>query len=42
MSTKDIADLINDAMEMSNKGLKSLLKDAKKGFKKMTESPFEG
>lgn len=42
MSTKDLANLINDAMEMSSKGLKSLVKDAKKGFKKMTESPFEG
>ena len=42
MSTKDIADLINDAIEMSNKGLKSLVKDAKKGFKKIAESPFKG
>ena len=41
MLTKDIADLINDAMEMSNKGLKSLVKDAKKGFKKIAESPFK-
>ena len=42
MSTKDITDLINDAMEMSSKGLKSLVKDAKKGFKKIAESPFKG
>ena len=41
MSPKEITDIINEVIQMSNKGLSSLVKDAKKGFKKIAESPFK-
>ena len=41
MSANEIADMLNEVLEMSSKGLKSLVKDAKKGFKKIAESPFK-
>ena len=41
MTAKEIEGLINDVLERSNKGLSSLVRDAKKGFKKIAESPFK-
>ena len=41
MSTNEIAEILNEVLEMSSKGLKSLVKGAEKGFKKIAESPFK-